>query len=395
ERHRDARRLFDDQDVEATRQNLLRRETDWIRRGPPARTTKSKSRIARYEALVASAPDQASGELSFEIPCSERLGTKVLALRQICKAYGERTILHDFDLELQKGERLGIVGPNGAGKSTMTKIALGRVTPDSGSVEVGATVRYSFLDQERAQLDPEHTIVQAVAGANDYVYYDGRPMRIESYLESFLFTGGHMHAKVGSLSGGERNRVLLAKLLAIGGNVLVFDEPTNDLDLTTLRVLEEALCAFEGSALIVSHDRWFLDRVATRCVYIGDDGTHRFHAGDASQLLDLVREDKRVAREAEARLRSKEVARVERPKARSLSKERKEAADLPARIEALEARLVSLDQELADPSLYEAGSTKATRLAELVRTRDALQRDIGAAYARWEELETLLANGDA
>ncbi|MCA8969475.1 MAG: ABC-F family ATP-binding cassette domain-containing protein [Planctomycetes bacterium] len=387
-------RLEREQQAEATRQNLLRRETDWIRRGPPARTTKSKSRIQRYETLLASAPDAPVGDLTFVIPCSERLGTKVLELHGVTKAYGDHVVLRNLDLELGKGERIGVVGPNGAGKSTLLQIALGLLEPDSGRVELGTTVRFSFLDQDRSRLDDEHTVIEAVAGKNDYVFVDGRSMRIESYLESFLFTSAMMRTKVGRLSGGERNRVLIAKLLAIGGNVLVFDEPTNDLDLTTLRVLEEAVCAFAGSALIVSHDRWFLDRVATRCIYIGRDGTHRHHAGDASALLDLILAERQERAAAEAALRAaertKQQARAPRDKPRSMSRERKELEELPAHIEELEGQIAALDEALADPALYEGSSTERARVDELVQQRTDVQARLERAFARWEELESLL-----
>lgn len=386
-------RLERERQAEATRLNLLRRETEWIRRGPPARTTKSKSRIQRYDALVAAAPDAPSGEIDFAIPMSQRLGDKVVHARGVTKSWGERTVLGGLDLELQKGERLGIVGPNGAGKSTFVRICMGLLEPDAGHVEIGSTVAFSFLDQQRAQLDDDNTVIEEVAGPNDHVRYEGRTLRVESYLERFLFDTKMLRTKVGSLSGGERNRVLIAKLLAIGGNVLIFDEPTNDLDLTTLRVLEEALCAFSGSAMIVSHDRWFLDRVATRVLHIGEDGTHRHHAGDLSSLLDKLAKERKARDDAEASARAAEKAKRTAqsgaaPRKKSHSREKRELETLTARIEEIEAEIAKLDEELSDPGLYD-GSKDG--LDAMVAQRKELEGELERAYARWEELEEILA----
>ena len=375
-----------EQQAEATRQNLLRRESEWMRRGPPARTTKSKSRIQRFEALVADAPPAPSAELQFEIPCEHRLGTKVISLHGINKAWDERTVLNSLDLEIGKGERLGIVGPNGAGKTTLLKLCMQSIQADSGKVEIGSTVAFSYLDQHRMQVDPAQTVVEAVAGSGEHVSYDGRLMRIETYLERFLFSSKMLRSKVADLSGGERNRLILAKLLAIGGNVLVLDEPTNDLDLVTLRVLEEALCAFRGSALIVSHDRWFLDRVATRILHIGSDGSWRLHAGDLSSLLETLasEQQERERRKSEAAARARTKTKTSRPARPRKSKEQKELEELPEQIDAFETSMAKLDEELAEPGLYEG---EHSALESLLAERKRLEADLQTAYARWEELE--------
>jgi ATP-binding cassette subfamily F protein uup len=374
-------RLAREQKEEATRRNLLRRETDWIRRGPPARTTKSKSRIQRYQDLVDAAPEAVGGELAFTIPCEQRLGERVLVLRGVRKAYAA-PVLRGLDLELGRGERLGIVGPNGAGKTTLLRICMGQLAPDSGAVEIGPTVRFSFIDQARSGLDPDKTVIEEVGGANDYVVVGGRPLRVETFLERFLFPGAMLRTRIGDLSGGERSRVLLAKLLSIGGNVLVLDEPTNDLDLMTLRVLEEALCAFPGAALIVSHDRWFLDRVATRVLHLAPDG-YRLHAGDVTSLLERIAEQQRAAPPPQPR---REVAASPPPSepARKLSwNEKRELDALPDRIDALEAELAALDAKLADPALYQGD---AGAVAPLVQQRAGKAGELQALTARWEEL---------
>ncbi|MCB9888737.1 MAG: ATP-binding cassette domain-containing protein, partial [Planctomycetes bacterium] len=303
-----AARLEREHAAESTRLNLLRRETEWMRRGPPARTTKAKARIDRFHALVDAAPPAAGAELAFEIPPGPRLGERVLHLRGVTAGYGEQPLLRGFDLEIGARTCIGIVGPNGAGKSTLLRLCTGELAPSEGEVERGSTVRFAAIDQRRSDLDPQKTVLEEVGGGRDYVSVDGRMIRVEAFLDGFLFPGARKHTQVAALSGGERNRVLLAKLLSAGGNVLVLDEPTNDLDLMTLRVLEEALCAFPGVVLVVSHDRFFLDRVATRIVYLDGHGGHRIHAGDLSGLLDKLRAE-RAATDAAAVPRTAEPAR--------------------------------------------------------------------------------------
>ena len=355
-----AARLEREHKSEATRQNLLRRETEWMRRGPPARTSKSKSRIQAYHALADAVPEAQGGSVDFEIPCTTRLGEKVLELHGVGKSYGDKSILAGLDLELGRGERLGIVGPNGAGKTTLMRLCMGQLAPDTGEVSIGPTVAFSFLDQSRSQLDDSLTVTEELAGDGDSIAFAGRKLRVETYLERFLFTSETIRSKIGDLSGGERNRVLIAKLLAIGGNVLVLDEPTNDLDLTTLRVLEEALIAFEGSALIVSHDRWFLDRVSTRILHVGHDARHRFHAGDVTSLIEKLGAEHEAERAAaDAARKKRESSTAPQPQARTPKKfgykQQQELATLPAKIEELETRISEIDERLADPELYSQG----------------------------------------
>jgi ATP-binding cassette subfamily F protein uup len=385
-----AARLEREARAESTRLNLLRRETAWIRRGAPARTTKSRARIDRYEALVGDAPEQDERELAFQIPCGQRLGEKVLIARGIGKAFGPRQVLDGLDLEIGRGDRIGIVGPNGAGKSTLLRILMGLLEPDAGAVDIGPTVKFSYVDQKREGLDPSHTVIEEVGRGNDHIVVAGRAMRVESFLESMLFPGSRARTRVGDLSGGERNRVLLAKLLATAGNVLVLDEPTNDLDLTTLQVLEEAIVAFPGAALVVSHDRWFLDRIATRIVHLGGDGRHRIWNGDLSLLLERLAEERRAAEEAERQARRPAAPAAgpdspERDRPRRLSNwERRELDELPDRIAGAERGIAALDARLADPQLYVANPGAAR---ELGAERGRAQREVDALYARWEELE--------
>ena len=386
-----AERLDIEQRAESARRNTLRRESEWMKRGPPARTTKAKARIQRYENLVDAAPEEMGAELEFRIPDGPRLGDRVVRITGASKSYGDRTVLRPFDLEVGPRDRLGIVGPNGAGKTTLLRICTGQLTPDNGSVQLGTTVRFAQIDQGRTALDPAKTVTQEVSGGNDYVFVGGRNQRVESYLDQFLFPGATKHAVVGTLSGGERNRVLLAKLLLQGGNVLVLDEPTNDVDLASLRALEEALAAFEGAVIVVSHDRWFLDRVATRVVHLNGDGHVRVHEGDLSLLLDRLaaEESSEASRRAAEATRQKPAAAVAEPsqKLRKLSsREQQELQGLPDRIQRAETELSQVDTELGDPGLYNA--SRRVDFDRLTARRNALPGEIAALYTRWEELES-------
>ncbi|MBL8748576.1 MAG: ATP-binding cassette domain-containing protein [Planctomycetes bacterium] len=388
-----AERLEREAKAESARLNTLRRETEWVKRGPPARTTKAKARIGRWESLLAKAPPPTAAELEFSIPEGPRLGDFVLRLKGVGKSYGERSVLDSLDFELGPGQRLGIVGRNGAGKTTLLKMCLGQLAPDTGTVAIGPTVKYASIDQVRSALSPQKTVLQEVSNGNDYVVVAGRGMRVETFLEQFLFPGAMKHALVSSLSGGEKNRVLLARLLCEGGNVLVLDEPTNDLDLASLRALEDALLAFPGAAIVVSHDRWFLDRVATRVVHLDGEGHARVHEGDLSLLLEHLAAEGAEAEAAAARAEAAKRARAAaaaKPveKQRRLStREQQELAGLPAQIEAAERDLAAVDAGLLDPAVYTAAGRD--RFEQLTKQRTALAPRIAALYARWEELEAI------
>ena len=390
-----ALRLEQEAQQESARLNTLRRETEWVKRGPPARTTKAKARIDRHTALVEAAPPPKASDLEFAIPEGPRLGDFVLRLRGLGKRYGDRSILKPFDLDLGPGQRLGIVGRNGAGKTTLLKLCLGQLEPDQGSVAIGPTVKYAGIDQTRSDLAPDKTVLQEVAGGNDYVVVGGRAQRVETFLEQFLFPGAMKFARIGSLSGGERNRVLLAKLLCAGGNVLVLDEPTNDLDLASLRALEDALLAFPGASIVVSHDRWFLDRIATRIVHLDGTGHARVHEGDLSLLLERLTAEQQDRDEAEAKAAAAAKAKAAAAagkqgggKAKKLSsREQQELAELPGKIEVAERELAAVDQGLLDPAVYTAAGR--ARFDALTKQRQELPGRIAGLYARWEELEAI------
>jgi sulfate-transporting ATPase len=256
-------RLAQDEKQASARQKTLQRELEWIRMSPRARQAKSKARITAYEELRAEGERQQEGSVEILIPVPARLGDEVVVAEGLSKGYGDRLLIDDLDLSLPRGGIVGVIGPNGAGKTTLFRMIAGQEEPDAGVLKVGSTVEIAYVDQSREALDPEKTVYQEISGGHDQLEFGRRTVNARAYCAGFNFRGADQQKKVGTLSGGERNRLHLAKLLKSGGNLLLLDEPTNDLDVDTLRALEEALLSFAGCAVIISHDRWFLDRVAT------------------------------------------------------------------------------------------------------------------------------------
>jgi len=389
-----AARLIAEGNAESARLSVLRRETAWIRRGPPARTTKSKARIQRYDDLVDAAPELTRADLVFQLPPGPRLGARVVTLKGITKSYGDRTILAPFDLELQPGMRLGVIGPNGAGKSTFLRMLLGTEEPDAGTRSVGETVSFMGVDQDRSELDLEQSVAENVAGRSEVVRVGDRTVRVESFLDKFGFDARMRTSLVRTLSGGERARVLLARLLLAGGNVLVLDEPTNDLDLATLRSLEEALTLFPGAVVVVSHDRWFLDRVATHLLYVDGKGGTRFHHGDLGGFLKQINAEREAARLAEQRARRKgskatSDASAVPPKPKQLTPwEQRELGKLEGKIASAEESISKLDDQLGSADLYAPGADPQ-RSKTLQTNRQAAQASLDELYTRWEALEAL------
>ena len=257
------KRLEQEGKAEAARQRTLGRELDWIRQAPRARQSKSKARVSAYESLLAAAGEQAPEQMQIWIPLGPRLGDVVIEANGVRKAFGERLLMDDLNFLMPPGSIVGIVGPNGAGKTTLFRMIAGQEAPDAGALTVGETVQLGFVDQSRASLDDAKTVWEEISGGLDMLALGKREIPSRAYVSNFNFKGGDQQKKVGMLSGGERNRVHLAKVLKSGANLLLLDEPTNDLDVDTMRALEEALLAFAGSVMVISHDRWFLDRICT------------------------------------------------------------------------------------------------------------------------------------
>jgi ATP-binding cassette ChvD family protein len=265
-----AKNMRQQESSERKRGKFLERELEWIRMNPKARTAKNKSRIKNYEAMADRVVEEKDGSVELHIPSGKRLGDLVLRFQKVNFSYGDNHVIQDVSFDLQPGDILGVVGPNGTGKTTLLKLITGKLEPDSGTVTVGKTVELCHLDQERESLDPDHTVWQEITGGHEFLKLGKLEINSRSYVAKFNFTGPDQQQKVGTLSGGQRNRVQLAKMLRRGGNLILLDEPTNDLDLDTLRVLEEGIQNFPGCMVVVSHDRYFLDRICSRIIDLGN-----------------------------------------------------------------------------------------------------------------------------
>ena len=285
-----AKRMQQEGREEAARQRALAREREWIAASPKARQAKSKARVRAYDELVKAAADRRPGDAQIVIPSGERLGNQVIEVEHISKGYGDRLLIDDLEFKLPPGGIVGVIGPNGAGKTTLFRMLTGQDKPDAGNIVVGDTVKLSYVDQSRDTLDPNKTVWEEISGGNDILKLGKHEMNSRAYCGAFNFKGGDQQQKVGTLSGGQRNRVHLAKLLKEGGNVLLLDEPTNDLDTETLAALEDALENFAGCAVIISHDRMFLDRLATHMLaFEGDSHVEWFEGNFEDYEADKVR----------------------------------------------------------------------------------------------------------
>ncbi|MCP4457096.1 MAG: energy-dependent translational throttle protein EttA [Cytophagales bacterium] len=271
------KRLAQEDKQESKRQKTLQRELEWVRMSPKARQAKSKARLSAYDKMLIEDGQAQEQKLELYIPPGPRLGSKVIEVKGVSKAYGDKLLFDDLTFDLPQGGIVGVIGPNGAGKSTLFKLITDNETPDSGTFEVGSTVEMSYVDQEHDDLDPEKTVYEVISEGSEVIDLGGREMNARAYVSKFNFGGSDQGKKVGTLSGGERNRVHLALTLKRGANLILLDEPTNDLDVNTLRALEEALENFGGCAVVISHDRWFLDRIATHILaFEGDSQVYWF-----------------------------------------------------------------------------------------------------------------------
>jgi len=304
-------RLAGEQRADKSRQEALQRELEWIRMSPRARQSKGKARINAYNDLVAEseAAERRADKLEITIPAGARLGDRVVDAEGLVKGYGDRLLIDGLSFLLPPGGIVGIIGPNGAGKTTLFRMIVGEEQPDAGRLEVGATVELAYVDQSRDALGAEATVFDEITGGHEHLVVGHRELHGRAYVASFGFTGSDQQKKVGQLSGGERNRVQLAKVLKSGGNVLLLDEPTNDLDVDTLRALEEALLGFPGCAVVISHDRWFLDRIATHVLAFEGDSEVRWWEGNFSDYEEDRKKRLGVDADQPHRLRYKPLVR--------------------------------------------------------------------------------------
>ncbi|HKK01244.1 MAG TPA: ATP-binding cassette domain-containing protein, partial [Desulfuromonadales bacterium] len=379
-------RLEQEGHAQARLANLLRREREWLSRGAPARTTKQKARTDRAQALEAQQKNVRSREVRIDFTPAQRLGGTILELDGLAVERGGRRLFAGLDLIMRRGERLGILGPNGCGKTSLLRTALGDLTPADGAVVVGRNTRIGYLDQQRSGLDPEQFVHEAV-GPGEWVTLPGGEKRHKiGYLEDFLFSAAEQRKRIATLSGGERARLLLAVLLLQGANLLVLDEPTNDLDIPTLQVLEEALSRYSGCVLVVTHDRYFLDRVATGILHFEDESVV-YYEGNYADFLRFKQlaaaEEHTAGRKTQP---ARPVASASRPQKRpGLSfREKQELADVEETIAALEDEQRELASQLADPAGLAADHSQIT---DVSRRFAALEEKLNRCYERWETLE--------
>jgi ATP-binding cassette ChvD family protein len=283
-------RLAQEEKTESARRRTLARELEWVRMAPRARHAKSKARLGAYEKLLAEEQNVKLDRVEIHIPPGPRLGDVVIEAKDVSKGFGDRLLFEGLEFSLPPAGIVGVIGPNGAGKTTLFRMIAGEESPDTGDLRIGDTVQLAYVDQSRADLDPKSTVWKEISGGLDVVLLGKREINSRQYTSWFNFKGSDQQKPVGQLSGGERNRVHLAKLLRSGGNVLLLDEPTNDLDVDTLRALEEALLDFAGCAVVITHDRWFLDRVATHILAFEGDSQVTWFEGDWAEYADWVRE---------------------------------------------------------------------------------------------------------
>jgi ATP-binding cassette ChvD family protein len=298
-------RLAKEEKSESKRQKTLQRELEWVRMAPKARQAKSKARIGAYEKLLGEDARQREEKLELFIPAGPRLGGKVIEAKGVAKAYGDKLLYENLSFSLPQGGIVGIIGPNGAGKTTLFNLITSRIKPDTGTFEVGDTVQIAYVDQEHNNLDPNKSVFETISGGTEQMMLGGKQINSRAYVSKFNFSGADQEKKVGALSGGERNRVHLAMTLKQGANLLLLDEPTNDLDVNTLRALEEALENFAGCAVVISHDRWFLDRVSTHILAFEGDSQVFYFEGNFSEYEENKK--KRLGDEGPKRIRYKKL----------------------------------------------------------------------------------------
>jgi ATP-binding cassette subfamily F protein uup len=367
---------------------LLAQEEVWIRKGIEARRTRNEGRVRRLESLrlERSARRERLGQVSISVAEGERSGQLVAELEHVDKRLGERQIVKDFSCRILRGDKIGLIGPNGAGKSTLIKLILGEMQPDAGKVRRGTKLAVAYYDQFRVQLDEESTVAQTIAPGSDFVEIDGARKHIMTYLADFLFPPERARAPVKALSGGERNRLLLARLFSQTANMLVLDEPTNDLDIDTLELLETLLQDYPGTVLLVSHDRAFLDNVVTDTIAPEGGGKWVRNPGGYSDWKRLTDERAQAARQPEEGAKPAPV-RAAPSRSRKLGfNQARELELMPARIKALEAEQTQIAARLADPALY---GKPAAEVTQLQKRYAAIEEELTAALKRWEELEAM------
>jgi ABC transport system ATP-binding/permease protein len=381
--------------VSAKADKLLAQEEVWVRKGVEARRTRAQGRITRLEQLRArrAARREALGRVSMEVATGQPTGKIVAELTRVSKAFGENTVVRDFSSTVLRGDKVGLIGPNGAGKTTLLKLILGELAPDSGKVRLGSNLQVAYFDQMRTALDPNATLEDFISPGSEWIEIGKQRKHVKSYLGDFLFSPARSASPVRSLSGGERNRLLLARLFARPANVLVLDEPTNDLDIETLELLEELLQDYEGTVFLVSHDRAFLDNVVTSTIAFEGEGRWREYEGGVQDWLAQSRRARELVQPTASAAPQREPSTTPAPSSAPSSskrklgyKEQRELEALPALIEALEQEQKAIQSELAEGRVYREDPGRAQQLA--VRS-ERIEQELMTALERWEALGQL------
>jgi ATP-binding cassette subfamily F protein uup len=377
--------------AEHKREMFLRRELEWVRRGPKARTTKSKSRLDRYFEVAGQTAPEIDKDVDLVIPPPPPLANRTVELINVGMDLGGKNLFSHLNLNFSAGQRIGVFGRNGLGKTTLLKIILGQLNPTEGSVKFGPLTKFNYVDQGRLQLNEERTVLEEISDGTEFVLFGEHRLSLRAYLKRFLFTDDRITTQVKHLSGGERSRLLLARILKNGGNFLILDEPTNDLDLATLRVLEEALISFPGIVLVVSHDRYFLNRVCTAILAFEGDGQITYSEGNYDYYLEKKQRTPIPQAAAIATPAKKPAPSVvaESVKTRKLSfKEAKELETMESAILEVEDKIATLERTFIQPDFHRKYGDRTEELkAELSAEKERLHR----LYARWEELEQIKA----
>ncbi len=383
--------------TENKRQNFLKKELEWVRRGPKARTTKAQYRVDRYYETAAMDAPEKDQNVELIIPPAKRMGNRVVDLIDVGMSFGERCLFEHLSMEIQPGAKIGIIGANGVGKSTLIKTILGMNKPTSGSVEISTNTQFNYIDQERLILNDENTVLEEIGEGYDHIMLGEEQISIWGYLKRFLFADERIRTKVGRLSGGERARLLLAKILKRGGNFIVLDEPTNDLDLSTLRMLEDALLSFTGCVLLVSHDRYFLNRVCTEILAFEKEGCLTCNVGNydyyMSKRADLLKgkTGKQQAKN-DKRPNKNNAPSQDSSRPRKLKfKEQQELDTMEENIMTLEGEIEKLHSLFSAPDFFKEPQDKVKNTQKKLNDAEA-KRD--QMYVRWGELESI-KNGKA
>ena len=376
---------------EKKRQNFLRRELEWVRRGPRARRTKAKSRLDNYFEVASKNNLEVELDVELIIPPAEKLGNKVAELKNISMSLGAKKLIEGLSFNFEAGRKLGVIGKNGVGKTTLLKIIMGGLDPTAGSIELGEKTEFNYIDQARLILNDEDTVLKAIGEGNDIIKFGKTDISVWTYLRRFLFEDERINTLVGRLSGGEKSRLTLAKILRNGGNFLLLDEPTNDLDLPTLRVLEEALIAFDGCVVVVSHDRYFLNRICNGILSFEENGSVHFSEGNYDYYLDKRKKRIKI-NENTFQAGKKVIKETGEPKQKPVKltwSQKKELETIEDDILRAENEVEEIEKIFSSPDFYKIHASNTNELT--VKLEEAEQK-VKYLYERWEELELIKSN---